>query len=218
MAGVRAGEKIRRLAGRPSSDGRRGGEISVSVTLTLVSSVQSPARPTSPPIWPVLSTSLPTWPVLATSRSTWPVVSPSRGFARRSEPAHLEPARRAGAARLPGGARVPRGPTTRRLRRMRQSLRAPPPTRRGGAPARGSTQPCRFPKRARRGGHLHPSWPPRGRPALPARSVRAAQPRPARGPAPQPAGTRSVPAARVDARPSVPFRPLGFMVPRAGLP
>jgi hypothetical protein len=127
-AGFQAGEKIRRLAGRPSANGRRGGETSVSVTLTLVSSLQSPARPT----WPVRATSLPPWPVLATSPSTWPVVSPSRVFARRSEPAHLEPARRAGAARLPGGARVPRGPATRPRRRTRQSLRA----QRADAPGR----------------------------------------------------------------------------------
>ena len=188
------------------------------MTSTLVSSVQPPARST----WPVPATSLPPSPVLATPRSTslstWPVVSPSRGFARRAEPAHLEPARRAGAARLPGGARLPRGPAAPRRRRRRQSLRGQQPTPRGGAPARGSTRPCRFPKRARRGEHPHRSWPPPGRPALRERSLRDAQPPPAREPAPQPAGTRSVPAARVDARRSVQFRPLALMVPRDGLP
>jgi hypothetical protein len=145
-AGLQAGENLRTLARAcgPSAYGRRDGEN--SVTLTAASGDRSAA--------------------VATSLPTWCVASQIRGLAWRAEQARLEPARRAGPARLPGCARAPRGPGTRRHRHTRQSLRArqPPP---GDEQAREPTRPCRSPKRAQRGGHLHPPWRPRGPPVLP---------------------------------------------------
>jgi hypothetical protein len=173
--GLQAGAKLRTLTGAygPSAYGRSDREN--SVTLISAWGDRSAAVATSPP----------TWCVGATSPPTWCVVSQIGALAWRSEPARLEPAHLAGAARLPGGARAPCGPGTRRHRHTRQSLRGRHPPR-GDEQARGSRQPCRFPKRAQRGGHLRPTSRPRGRPVLPWRSVRAAQHPPARGLQPQP--------------------------------
>jgi hypothetical protein len=144
--------KLRTLAGAcgPFAYGKRDGENSV----TLISAWGD--RSTA------VATSLSTWCVVATSPPTWCVVSQIRGLAWRPEPAGLEPARRVGAVRLPGGARAPCGPGTRRHRHMRQSLRARQPTVRSDEQASGSTRPCRFPKRAQRGGHLRRPSRPRG--------------------------------------------------------
>src|SRR5688572_26923288 len=89
-AGLQAGEKLRTLARAcgPSAYGGRDGEN--SVTLTAASGDRSAA--------------------VATSLPTWCFASQIRGLAWRSEQARLEPARRAGPARLPGCARAPRGP------------------------------------------------------------------------------------------------------------
>ena len=144
---------------------------------------------------------------VATVLPTWCVASQIRGLAWPPDAVRLDPARRAGAARLAGGARALRGPATRRHRHTRRSLRARQPTVRGGEQARGSTRPCRLPKRAQRAGRLRPPWRPQGRPGLPERSVRAAQHPPARELSPQPAGMRFVRALGVDARP--PGQPWG---------
>jgi hypothetical protein len=128
------------------------------------------------------------WAAVASSRPTWCVVSLIPALAWRPEPAHFEPALRTGATRLRGGARAPCGPAPRRRRHTRQSPPARQPTPRGDEKARGSTRPCRFPKRAPRAGHLHPPWRSPGRPVLPWRSVRVAQHPPARGLHPQPPG------------------------------
>ena len=159
----RAG-KLRMLAGAcgPAAYGRRDAEN--SVTLTPASGARSAAVATSLPTWWFGATSLPTWWFASQIRGLAWRSQPARCL--RSEPARLQPARRAGAARLPGGARAPCGPGTRRRRHTRQSLRARP-TPRDDEQARGSTRPCRFQKRARRGGHLHPPWLPLGRPVLP---------------------------------------------------
>ena len=141
-----AGAKLRTLACAcgPSAYGKRDGENSV----TLISGWgdRSAAVATSPP----------TWCVVATSPPTWCVVSQIRALAWRSEPARLEPARRAGVARLPGGARAPCGRGARRHLHTRQSLRAQQPTARSDEQARGPTRPCRFPRRALRERHLRP--------------------------------------------------------------
>jgi hypothetical protein len=160
-----ADEKLRTLAGAcgPSAFGSRDGEN--SVPLTPASGDRSAAVSTSPPTWHVAATSPPTWCVALQVRGLARRSEPARCW--RSEPARLQPARRAGAAPLPGGARAPRGPGTRRYRHTRQSLRARQPTARGDEQARGSTRPCRFPKRAQREGHLRPPSRPRGRPVLP---------------------------------------------------
>jgi hypothetical protein len=156
-AGLQAGAKLRRLAGAcgPFVYGKRDGENSV----TLVSAWGDRSA--------AVATSWPTWCVVATSPPTWCVVSRIRALAWRSEPARLERARLPGAAGSPGGARAPCGPGTRRHRHTRQSLRARQPTARGDEQARGSTRPCRFPKRAQRGSHLHPPSRPPGRPVAP---------------------------------------------------
>ena len=166
QASSRREAPLRILAGAcgPSAHARRDGEN--PVTLTAASADRSAAVATSLPTWGVVLTSLPTWRVASQIGGVAWRSEPARlESARRSEPARLAPARQA--ARLPGGERAPRGPATRRHRHTRQSLRARQPTPRGGAQAIGSTRPCRYPKRARRGGHLHPPWRPRGRPVLP---------------------------------------------------
>jgi hypothetical protein len=149
--------KLRTLAGAcgPFAYGKRDGENSV----TLISAWGDRSA--------AVATSLPTWCVVATSLLTWCVVSQIRGLAWRPEPAGLEPARRIVAVRLPGGARAPCAPGTRQHPHTRQSLRARQPTARSDEQASGSTRPCRYPKRAPRGGHLRPPSRPRGLPLLP---------------------------------------------------
>lgn len=172
------------------------------MALTSASGEQSAAVATAPAPCGIVSPSLPNRCVASQIRGPSRPSEPARREpARPSEPARLEPTRQPGAARLPEGARGLRGPGTRRHRRTRPSLRAPQPTPRGGAQATGSARPYRYPKPARRGGHLRPPWRPQGRPVLPWRSARGGQPPPARGPRPPSAGTRSVPALGVDARP-----------------
>ena len=174
---VRTLGKLRALAGACGPSVNRQGDGENSGSLTPASGARPPTLSTSPPTWPAAATSLPTWSAVATSLPTWPaattslpawwVVSRVRRLARRPEPARPDPARRAGAAQLPGGAQAPHGRGPRWHRRTRQSRRAQQPTHRGGEQARESTQPCRLPKQAQRGGHPHPPGRLPGGPAFP---------------------------------------------------
>jgi hypothetical protein len=183
--------EVRTFAGACGRSAYRRHDGENSVSLTSASGERGTPVPTSVSTWSLVATSLP----------SWCVASQARGPAWPSEPARLEPARRRGAVRLAGGARAPREPRTRRHRHMPQSLRARPPTPLGGEQARESTRRCRFPKRAQREGHPHRPWRLPGPPDLPSQSARAAQHPPARGLRPQPAGMRTGPALRSDARP-----------------